>query len=153
MNPATEKPYEEDLYIAKEKFQIILSNYLFNRFNKNVYCKCKGSSLDFNLNNNYSLSIDMVNNELLIYGTISSRESTNFEAFENQYTNKDFIPILMGEKGMVEAIGVIYKKKLSQHNFNNLAVWEKRIVAESTAEFIDKLSAHKEDCYNKSKGG
>ena len=109
--------------------------------------------MDFNLNNNYSLSIDMVNNELLIYGTISSRESTNFEAFENQYTNKDFIPILMGEKGMVEAIGVIYKKKLSQHNFNNLAVWEKRIVAESTAEFIDKLSAHKEDCYNKSKGG
>lgn len=150
-NQVDEKPNQEDLYIAKEKYQIVISNFLSNVFQRNVYCKWTGNYFDFNINNQFSLSIDKMSRELIISGIISGQESKNFSVFEKEYNNKKFKTELFGAQGIMGAIGIISKEKLTSDNFNQLTVWEKRFICESTAEFVNILGDFKNWCYEQNK--
>ena len=141
-----DKPNEDDLIIAKEKFQCVLSDFLSNVFNRIVHCKWTGGGFNFNIYNNYYVSIDKISKELIIYGIVSGRESENFDTFNKEFLEKKFkIELFEG------AFGIISLYKLSSDNFNQLTVREKKFICESTAEFVAELSAFKDQLYERTK--
>ena len=80
-NLEKEKPNDEDLYLAKEKFQIVLQNYLTNCLEQNVSCKWNNGSLILNAKNQYNLCLDKVRNNFEISGVISGIEHDNYSIF------------------------------------------------------------------------
>ena len=75
------KPNEEDIYLAKEKFTVILSNFLSNKFNRTINTRWRNGTIELNVDNQYYFDIDKGNNQINLAGIISGLEFENLVIF------------------------------------------------------------------------
>jgi len=152
-NLEKEKPKDEDLYLAKEKFDVVLSNFLSNNLGRYVSCRWKNGVLNINANNQYFMSIDKVKNLFSISGIISTDEKNSFDDFKT--TNKDkFITSEIFTQGEQDSMGsavLLTKKSFTSSNFNYLNVNEKKEILDISWNFIKELRDYKRNSYEKRK--
>ncbi|MGO4820577.1 MULTISPECIES: phospholipase D-like domain-containing protein [unclassified Flavobacterium] len=150
-NVEKEKPNDEDLYIAKEKFQFLTQNYLSKSLEFGVSCKWQNGSLIINAKNTYYINLDKVRNIFSISGVVSGLESENFNKFkiDTNLSNLEFIQ--NGEVGMMSSFVAVSKKSFSHNNFDFLSVNEKKEILDHTLEFIIELTEFKSYVYENRK--
>ena len=150
-NVEKEKPNDEDLYIAKEKFQLLTQNFLSNSLNRGVSCKWQNGSLTINAKNTFYISLDKVRNIFSISGIVSGLESTNFNKFkiDTNLSNLDLLNV--EEEGSMSSFVAVSKKSFSHNNFDFLSVNEKKEILDYTIEFIIELTEFKSYIYENRK--
>ena len=84
LEPTTEKekPNDEELYIAKEKFQLLTQNFLSISLNRGISCKWQNGSIIINAKNTFYIHLDKVRNIFSVSGIVSALESENFDKFK-----------------------------------------------------------------------
>lgn len=140
------KPNNEDLYLAKEKFTIILSNFLSYKFNRRINTRWKNGSIEFNVNNQYYLDIDKGSNLVSVAGIISGLELENFNSFKKKYNYNGF-----QVSASPNSIYISSNFKISNSNLNFLSVSEKKKLIEIVAKFVEDLTEYKSECYENRK--
>jgi len=140
------KPSEEDLYLAKEKFTVILSNFLSNKFNRSVNTRWKNGTIEFNVKNQYYFDIDKGSNLVYVAGIISGLEFENFYRFKEKYKYNGF-----HVSANSNSIHISSEFKTSNSNLNFISVSEKRKLVETTAKFVEDLTEYKNECYENRK--
>lgn len=150
-NVATEKPNDEDLYLVKEKFQIIIQNYLSHYLQRGVTCRWKNGCLEIQSSNQFILSIEKVKNVFTISGVVSGTESEEFETFVSRSKLEEVDLLFYGERGSMSSFHAVIRKKLSNSNFDYITVTEKKLLLEISFTFISELTSFKEDCYKNRK--
>ena len=152
-NLEKEKPNDDDLYLAKEKFDIVLSNYLSYYLNRSINCFWRNGVLNINANNQYFMTIDKVKNLFSISGVISADEKNNFgDFFSNNQDILDSTDIFCD--GEIDAMGsavLLTKKSFTSNNFNYLNVSEKKEILTISWKFITELQKFKDSCYENKK--
>jgi len=143
-----ELPNDNDLFIAKEKFIIILENYISNTFSINAKCRWYNDHIEINANNRFTLGLDKVKKNMFLYGIISKDESKLSKIFI-EYFKKSFKEYdIYLDKGELDII-ITSKKKYTSDNFNFLKVFEKKEILDITVNFIGGLLDFKKECYDK----
>lgn len=145
-NITLSKPNEEDLYLAKEKFIIILSNFLSNKFNRRVNTRWRNGTIEFNVNNQYFFDIDKGSNLIIIAGIISGLEFENFNSFKEKYNYSGF-----QISASPNSIYISSDFKISNSNLNFISVSEKKRLVEIVAKFVEDLTEYKKECYENKK--
>ncbi len=142
-------PSDNDLFLAKEKFIIILENFISDTFKLNAKCRWSNGQIEISANNRFTLGLDKVKKNMFLYGIISKDESKLSKIFIEDFKNyfKEYNIYL--DKGELNAIMVISNKKYTSDNFNYLKVYEKEEILNITVNFIGGLLDFKKDCYNK----
>lgn len=150
-NVEKEKPNDEDLYIAKEKFQILTQNYLSDSLDKRVSCKWQNGSLVINAKNTYYISLDKVRNTFSISGIVSGLESENFRIFQmnTKINNLELFNDIGGNT--LDSFTAASKKSFSNNNFDFLSVNEKKEILDYTLGFIFELTEFKSYIYENRK--
>jgi hypothetical protein len=150
-NIEKEKPNEEDLYIAKEKFQLLTQNFLDNHLNIRVSCYWKNGDLVINAKNTYYLNLNKVKNTFSIAGVVSGMESDNFSKFKDE-TNLSNLEMLKNvEDGAIGCFTGVSKKSFTHNNFDFLSVYEKKEILDHTLGFILALTEFKSYIYENRK--
>ena len=152
-NVEKEKPSNDDLYLAKAKFNTILTDYLSRILQKNVSCRWEKGALKINANNQYYASLDKAENKLYISSIISKIEYDSFEVFSKNTQVKNLADInLYPPKGnSLSSVEIVSRKKFSNSNFDFLMVAEKKEILEIVATFIRELNDHKKYCFENCK--
>ncbi|WP_320020403.1 phospholipase D-like domain-containing protein [Labilibaculum manganireducens] len=145
-NIESTKPNEEDIYLAKEQFTVILSNYLANKFNRRVNTRWRNGAIEFNVKNQYYFDVDKGNNLVSIGGIISGLEHDKFDNFKKKYKFNEF-QVFVNHSNIYIESGF----KLSNSNLNFISVSEKRKLLETTAKFVENLTKYKRMCYENEK--
>ncbi len=140
------KPNEEDLYLAKENFSVILSNFLSNKFNRSVNTRYRNGTIEFNVDNQYYLDINKGSNLIYIAGIISSLEFEKFNNFKEKYNYNGF-HVYANQN----SIYISSDFKLSNSNLNFISVSEKKKLIEIIAKFVENLTEYKTECYKNKK--
>lgn len=136
------KPNEEDIYLAKEKFTVILSNFLSNKFNRTVNSRWRNGTIELNVNNQYYFDIDKGNNQVNFSGIISGLEFENFNNFKEKYKYNGF-----KISANPNSIYISSDFKVSNSNLNFISVSEKKRLIKVIVKFIENLSEYKKECY------
>ena len=146
-NVELNKPNEDDLYLAKEKFKVVLQNILSNEFQMTIYCKWNGGNIEFNVKNKYYACLDKGNNKFSIMGIISVAESERFQDFKEK---TEILNVTM-ELNNTSSISAVSKKSYSSSNFDHLKTSEKKEIFDIVVNFIKELKSYKEYCYEEKK--
>lgn len=147
LQPNVEKsiPDEDDLFIAKEKFDIILSNFLSHNLERDVRAYWKQGRLIIQAGNQYSIDMDKGRNSFVIGAILSQAESqTVNEIIGTRLKSSQF-----GYEVGAGYIIAVYQGKLSNSDLNKLRVEEKKLVCESALDFISAIRDFKEEFYQK----
>lgn len=138
---------EQYMYLSKERFSVILENYIHNitGTRTSVYFK-NGSFVIFALSNKYFLDIDRVNNLLFITAIISKVEADKFDNYWfNNLTGEIFeIELNRGEEKHYDLIEAAYKTRLSYNNLDKLKVDEKLALIVNILSFISEVRKFKD---------
>ncbi|WP_019039543.1 phospholipase D-like domain-containing protein [Psychroflexus tropicus] len=140
------KPNPDEIYLSKERFNVILSNSLSNRFERSVNAYWKNGSLNFNVGNQYYLDIDKGNNIVYVIGITSNLETENFQSFLEKNKFSEFVA-----ESSQNNIRIRSEFRLSNSNLNYITVKEKKKLINVICDFVEKLAEHKEECYRKKK--
>jgi hypothetical protein len=150
-NTEKEKPNDEDLYIAKEKFQLLTQNFLSNSLNSSISCKWQSGNLRINAKNTFFIELDKVRNIFSISGIVSGLESENYRIFLN---NSKLNNLDVFNNSVANSLGTfigVSKKSFSHNNFDFLSVNEKKEILDYTLKFILELNEFKDYCYENRK--
>ncbi|MBX9886541.1 MAG: hypothetical protein K2Y30_01240 [Flavobacteriaceae bacterium] len=150
-NVEKEKPNDEDLYIAKEKFQFLTQNYLSDSLDQRVNCKWQNGSLIINAKNTFYVSLDKVRNIFSISGIVSGLESDNFNKFQVDTKLSNLELFIDGQEGSMSSFVAVSKKSFSHNNFDFLSVKEKKEILDHTVGFIIELTEFKSYIYENRK--
>lgn len=150
-NVEKEKPNDEDLYISKEKFQILTQSYLSRSLNRGISCKWQNGSLIISTNNTFYIYLDKVRNNFSISGIVSGLESKNFNTFKKDSNLNNLELINDGEEGSMSSFVGFTKKSFSHNNFDFLMVNEKKEILDYTLGFILALTEFKSYIYENRK--
>lgn len=150
-NVEKEKPNDEDLYISKEKFQILTQSYLSRSLNRGVSCKWQNGSLIINTKNTFYINLDKVRNNFSISGIVSGLESENFNTFKKDSKLNNLELINYKEEGSMSSFAGFTKKSFSHNNFDFLMVNEKKEILDYTLGFIIELTQFKSYIYENRK--
>lgn len=146
-NVVKEKPKDEDLYLAKEKVTIILTNYLSHHLHENVYCKWNNTSYQLNAKNTFFFNIDKGKNTFWISGIISGWEYENTKIFLENTVLKGVVNFEIGHGAIV----AILNKQLSNTHLDNLLIEEKKIILDTITSFVFDILTFKDYCYKNRK--
>jgi len=151
-NAVEDKPNEDDLYLSKEKFKIVLQNILSEEFNKNIYCKNENGGIIFNASNSFFVCIDITRNNLNLSAVISQREADNFNSFIlASGLNKDEISLNIGRENTYSSIVYSSKKSYTNMNLDYLNINEKKEIIDIIMNFVLETLQFKKSTYEKIK--
>lgn len=128
-NTTNSIPDEDDLFISKEKFIVVLESYILGSLNTKTHIKYKDGTFDINVfSNRFTLEVDKVKNLVSIMGILSSSQADLFEKqhpkfFTSKYFDYDL------ERGDDRHYNVFWadsKVRLSNSYLDNLRVNEKK---------------------------
>lgn len=145
ITPNIEKqlPSDDDLYLSKEKFTIILINELQHLLNRTVSCRWDSNAFLLNAGNQFYFNIDKVKNSFYISGIISGIEHDNYNYFSKN-TDVNKIATLNLQSSTIIAT---LNKKLSTTHFDNLMIAEKKDILECIINFVLDILSYKDYCY------
>jgi len=147
-------PSDDDLYLTKEKFTIVLSDYLSNSFNSRTSIYFQKDEFIINtLSNKFFLRIDKVKNNVCITAIISGLESDKyFKEHKNFFVSEYFdYERDKGYNGNYDTISAHSKVRLSNSYLDNLRVNEKKELISEIAFFLDSIKKFKDYCYENRK--
>jgi len=132
-------PDEDDLYLSKEKFIIVLANYLSNvlKCNTNIYFK-NGQFTINTLSNKFAFGINKAENTISITFIMSDKLANAFETkYSQYYTSKYFDCVLNGGgKGYCDTFTAYSTVRLSNSFLDNIRVNEKKELISEIAELF-----------------
>lgn len=145
-----EKPSEDDLYVSKEQFTLVLEGFLQHHIDPKtkVYFKNGGLTI-YALSNTFSMGMDKGNNKISIAAVVSSKEAEAFASkvsafFQSSYFHYQLLP---GGNGYYDMIGASTTTIFSQSYFDGLRINEKKQLIGEVANFIFCTKEFKKDCY------
>lgn len=148
-NESEEIPNQDDLYLSKEKFIVVLENYIANYTKSRTQIFYKNGHFNINsVNNNFFLYINKVQNCISIAGILSGKEAENFEVLGKSYFKSDYFnyELLKGGNGYYDMIGATSRLRLSNSYLDNLRVNEKKILIAEISELIKNVKEFKDAC-------
>lgn len=138
-NESESIPNEDDLYISKEKFTLVLENFLSNalKTNTNIYYS-KGQFTINTLSNSFSLVINKAQNTISILFILSGKLADAFEIeFPKYYSSKYFECVLnRGGEGKYDTFTAHSTVRLSNSFLDNLRLNEKKELIPQIAELF-----------------
>lgn len=150
-NIEKERPNDENLYLAKEKFQIVAENFLSNSVSRTVSCRYQNGVLNINAKNTFYASIDKVRNTFSISGIVSSLESENFTKFEMDTVFSNLEVLNNKQEGSLSSFMVRSRKSFTHNNFDFLTVNEKKEILGYMLEFVIAVTKFKSFIYENRK--
>lgn len=139
-----DRPSEDDRYYSKEKFQFLLSDQLSNHFNKQVNCFWKGGALNFNVKNQFELSVDKGANKVVLSARVSFDEYKNADEFE-----LDNLPSTFEFSCDQYSLYLISTERSSNDNLNFLRIQEKKELLDVVQTFVANTLKFKKRTYEK----
>lgn len=139
INEINSLPSEDDLYLSKEKFTIVLQNFIGDNLktHTNIYYK-QGTFCINALNNQFYLDINKVDNLIAITAVVAGKEADFFEKQKSQYFKSKYFDYTLqrGSGNSYDTIAAFSKKRLSNSYLNNLRVNEKKELICEITEFL-----------------
>jgi hypothetical protein len=145
-----ERPDEEDVYLSKEKFTVVLENYLSNCTESRSRVQYRSG--DFQIQaagNTFYLNLDKGANKLHLSGIVSGDEAAAFEKFRQEFfdsPNLDF-ELSQGKPGYYSMVLGNYKSRLSTTYLDGLRLPEKKKLLDTVVEFVLRVRDFKEAVY------
>lgn len=148
VNESKEIPSDEDLYLAKEKFTIILQDFIGNNLNSRATIFFKDGSFQINtLSNQFFLYVDKVKNLIEISAIVSGSQSDFYEKEHTKYFKSDILEYSLNKANgnYHNTIVAVSKVRLSTHYLDNLQINEKKLLVSEITGFIDDVYQLKQD--------
>ena len=140
------RPNNDDLYLAKESFIVILKNFLSNKFERSVTGRIIDNEILFSVNNQYILNLEKETNFVYLSGIVSGLENESFESFKSLFIYKN-----VNLQNYSNHFVANLNKSFSNSNFNFLRINEKKEIVEFIGYFVQQLEIFKKDLYLKNK--
>lgn len=145
-----ERPDEEDLYLSKEKFTVVLENYLSNCTESRSRVQYRSG--DFQIQaagNTFYLNLDKGTNRVHLSGIVSGDEADAFEKFRQEFFESPCLDFELskGKPGYYTMIIGHYKARLSTTYLDNLRLPEKKQLLNTVVEFVLRVRDFKEAVY------
>lgn len=150
VNEAAAHPSKEDLYLSKEKFTIVLQNFLSNSLNSPTRIFFKQGTFHINtLNNQFFLDINKTDNLIELTAIISGKEAEYFKVNESKYFKSNYfrLELLDGRGNSYNTIQAYSKKQLSNSFLDNLRANEKKELIYEITDFLKNITNLKNTCY------
>lgn len=151
-NQVKVRPSDTDLFISKERFSVVLEEYLYKAIDEEATVEFRNGIMNiFACSNTFFLEIDKVKNLAIASGIISQEEASRYKAQSSRHLNSDYFNygLIKGDKNHYNTIDAQGKFRLSTTYFDNLRVNEKKILIGEMGEFIKAVRDFKK---GKSKG-
>jgi len=148
-NESNEIPDNDDLYLSKEKFTVALEKYLSNFLKSRTSIYYKNGLFSINtLSNKFDLSIDKLNNSIIIRGIISAEEADKFETEGAKFFTSNYFrcKLIRGGNGSYDTFGAFSKVRLSNSFLDNLRVNEKKELISEITHFFECYRDFKNSC-------
>lgn len=148
-NGSSDIPNEDDLYLSKERFTVALENYLSHVLKSRTSIYYKNGLFSINtLSNKFDLSINKVDNSIIIRGILSSKEADIFEIEQTKYFTSNYFnyKLFRGGNGTYDTFGAFSKVRLSNSFLDNLRVNEKKELISEIAHFFECCRNFKNAC-------
>ena len=145
-----ERPSEDDLYLSKEKFTVVLENYLGGCTKSRTRVFFKNNEFQIqSVGSTFYLHLDKGGNRLSVSGIVSGDEANAFnrlkiEHFKGQHFD---VQLAMGRPGQYSMIRGDYKLRLSTTYLDNLRLPEKKDLLDAFAGFVVSVRNFKEAVY------
>jgi hypothetical protein len=142
-------PDADDLYLSKEKFTVVLENFLSNvlKCNTSIYYS-KGQFTINTLSNRFAFGINKAENTVSITFILSNKLAEAFEAnFPKYYTSKYFDCVLnRGGNGYYDTFTAYSTVRLSNSFLDNIRVNEKKELIPQIGELFYGYDNFKNAC-------
>ena len=149
-NEIKEKPTQEDLYLSKEKFNVVLEDYIRNNANTDasVYFQ-KGQLIIRAFSNQFFLNIDKVKNSFNLVAIISQNEADSFQRFKfhNLVTDAFKLELVPAKEEYYNVIEASFKKRLSTIHLDKLQITEKKSLISAICNFLMEVDKFKKFVY------
>ncbi len=149
-NEIEEKPTEEDLYISREKFTVVLTNFIQNQTGSkaSVYFR-NGAFVIQALSNQFFLYIDKATNTIDVDAIVSGKEADCFHRFQfhESVTNAFDVELYRGKDNYYDQVGASYKTRLSSIYLDKLRVSEKKDLINGIGAFLMEIDKFKQFVY------
>ncbi|MCI1188735.1 hypothetical protein MON38_15010 [Hymenobacter sp. DH14] len=145
-----ERPSEDDLYLSKEKFSVVLENDLAEATDSRSRVFFKNNELQIqSVGNSFYLHLDKGANRLSVSGVVSEAEADAFEKFKAEYfTNPQFeVEVNQGAPGYYSMVSGDYKPRLSTTYLDRLRLPEKKDLLDAIVDFVVSVRDFKEAVY------
>ncbi|QIX62741.1 hypothetical protein HER32_16795 [Hymenobacter sp. BT18] len=146
----TERPDEDDLYLSKEKFTVVLENYLGGCTESRTRVFFKNNAIQIqSVENSFYLHLDKGANRLSLSAVVSGEEATAFEKLRGQhFTSEQFdIRLDIRPSGYYSTVCADYKPRLSTTYLDNLRLPEKKSLLDAVAAFVLNVRDFKDAVY------
>ncbi|TPE43614.1 phospholipase D-like domain-containing protein [Pontibacter mangrovi] len=150
-NEVREKPNEDDLYLSKEKFKVVLEGYIANDTRSSTRVYFKNGILNIKAcSNSFSLSIDKVHNKVYVDAILSQDEASMYQSEAAKHLRNGYLTheLIAGGNGYHNMIGAYSNTRLSNSYLDNLRVNEKKELIVAISEFIKGVTSFKDACYD-----
>jgi hypothetical protein len=145
-----ERPSEDDLYLSKEKFSVLLENGLFHATRSRSRVFFKNNKLQIqSVGNSFYLNLDKGANRLSVSGVVSGAEADAFEKFKAEYFNNSQleVEVSQGAPGYYSMARGDYKPRLSTTYLDVLRLPEKKDLLDAIIDFVVSVRDFKEAVY------
>ncbi|MEJ8803430.1 phospholipase D-like domain-containing protein [Pontibacter sp. H249] len=138
-NEVKERPSDIDLFISKEKFSIVLEEYIYKSIDEKVDVEYRNGIINiYACSNTFILEIDKVKNFAAVSGIISQEEANRFKSQSSKYLKSGYFDyeLIKGDKNHYNTIDAQSKTRLSTTYWDSLRVTEKKTLIVEVGEFI-----------------
>jgi len=135
----TERPSEDDLYLSKEKFTILLENGLRNATNSHSRVLYRNNQFEIqSVRNTFYLNLDRGANRVEIAAILSENEADAYEQLRVPFTTCPQLQYTLsrGQKGHYTMLHAAYERRLSTTFLDQLRLPEKMPLLEALIEFV-----------------
>ena len=145
-----ERPSEDDLYLSKEKFAVLLENGLSSVTRSRTRVFFKNNELQIqSAGNSFYLHLDKGANRLSVTGIVSGSEADAFGKFKAKYFNKPpfKVQVNQGSSGYHSTVSGEYATRLSTTYLDRLRLPEKKDLLDALVDFVVSVLDFKEAVY------
>ncbi|SNC77623.1 PLD-like domain-containing protein [Hymenobacter gelipurpurascens] len=145
-----DRPSEDDLYLSKEKFMVVLEHYLQQVTRTNSRVSYQHNQFKIRSGDNYfDLLLDKVKNLVAIMAFLSHDEKEEYEKLKSQFFNVPgiYYDYNAGSNGYRTTLVGELDMRLSTTYLDKLRVSEKKQLLDAIAQFVLDILAFKEAVY------
>jgi hypothetical protein len=146
----TERPSEDDLYLSKEKFTVVLENCLDECTNSRSKVFFKNNEIHIqSVGNTFYLHVDKGSNKASMSGVIGGVEVDSFEQLKSvHFKDVPFeVEMIRGKPGYYTMLSGDYQPRLSTTYLDHLRLPEKKNLLDAIVEFVIAVRDYKEAAY------
>jgi hypothetical protein len=135
----TERPSEDDLYLSKKKFTVLLENGLRSATNSRARVLYRNNQFEIQAaGNTFYLEVDKGTNRVEATAILSENEADTYKQRRLPFTACPHLKYTLsrGQKGYYTTLHAAYERRLSTTFLDQLRLPEKMLLLETLAEFV-----------------